>query len=99
MDLNHHAFLPSIHISDFGDTIPWPTDFQEDLALDTVLSRSHCKLGFLGISSSTSGQICLMFLSLSVCEIGTFIGVKSQTETAFERAEVVPENVWVLWEE
>jgi hypothetical protein len=37
-----------------------------------------------------------MLLALRMCEIGTLVCVESETETAFEGAKVVAENVRVL---
>ncbi len=37
-----------------------------------------------------------MFFALRVGEVGAFIGVQSQAESAFERAEMVAEDVRIL---
>ena len=39
-----------------------------------------------------------MFSALRVREVGAVVLVDGQTEPAFERAEMVPEDVWVLVE-
>lgn len=84
MDLDHHSLLPSICVSDLGNTIAWTANFQEYLALDGLLLWSDLKLAVLHVASGTSRKVSLMLLSLSVSQIGAFIGVKGQTETTFQ---------------
>lgn len=44
----------------------------------------------------SSGQIRLMLLSLSMSEIRSFVRVESETESTFERSQVISENVGIL---
>lgn len=50
----------------------------------------------MGVSSGTTGKVGLMLLALSVGEVGAFVGVEGEAETALEAAEVVAEDVGVL---
>lgn len=96
MDLHHHALLTSVPVADFGYTVSWPTDFQENLALHAARRRGNHELRVLGIPGSTTSEVGLMFLSLSMCQVGTFICVECQAQTTFKGSKMVAENVWIL---
>ena len=94
--LHHHALLASVTVPHLGDTITGSTYFEEDLTLDVLLLRGNLKLAVLHVPRGAASQVSLMLLALRVSQIGTFVGVKCQTETALERAKVVAQNVRVL---
>lgn len=73
-DISHRIILQSL--SDFGDAIPWATNFDELLALD-VGCRGRCyhELGIFHVFGGTSGQIGLMLLALRMGQIGAFVRV------------------------
>jgi hypothetical protein len=71
--------------------------------LDKVLLRHLLRLGhrdhqltLLDIPRCSPCQVGLVLLSLSVGKVGTFVGVKREAESAFERAKVGSEDVGVL---
>ena len=96
MHLHHHALLASIAVPHLGNTITGSTYFEEDLTLDVLLLRGNLKLAVLHVPRRAASQISLMLLALCVSKIGTFVGVKCQAETAFERAKVIAQDVRVL---
>ena len=58
----------------------------------------ECDRECVGIStvlSCTPSQIRLMLLSLSMGEVGTFVGVESEAETTFESSEMVTKDVGI----
>ena len=46
--------------------------------------------------SSTTLEVCLMFFSLGVCEVGSFICMHCEAQTAFQSAQMISKNVRIL---
>ena len=40
-----------------------------------------------------------MLLALGVCEVGALVGVEREAETTLQRAEMVAQDIWVLYGE
>lgn len=96
MYLHHHAFLARLPVADFGHTVTWPADFQEDLPLDVALRRGNHQLGVFGIAGGTAREICLMLFALCVGEVRALVRMQCQTQAAFEGAQVIAENIRIL---
>ena len=96
VNLYHHTLLPSVPVADLRNTIPRTADFEEHLLMDTLLGWCDHELRLLQVASSTAGQVRLMLLPLRVREVRALVGVESKTETTFEGAKMVAEDVWVL---
>ena len=96
MHLHSHTLLSRIHIAYLGHSISRPTDLQEYFALDVALRGCDGQLGFLHVSGGATSQIGLVLFTLSMGEIGALICMKRKTETTFEGAKMVAEDVWVL---
>ena len=79
VNLYHHTLLPSVPVADLRNSIPRTTDFEEHFLMDTLLGWCDHELSLLQVASSTPSQVRLMLLPLSVCKVGTFIGVESET--------------------
>lgn len=75
MHLHHHAFFSSVPVPHLRHAVSRSADLQKDLALYIALGGSNHQLCFLEIPGSTSCEICLVLLSLSVRQVGTFICV------------------------
>jgi hypothetical protein len=84
MYLDHHTFLASVPVPDFGDSVPGSAYLQKDLALYIALCRGDHELRVFSITSGSASEICLVLLSLRVCEIRTLVRVKRQAETTFQ---------------
>jgi hypothetical protein len=69
VDLDHHSFLTSIFVPHFCYSVARAAYFEEHLALHVALSWSNHELSVLGIASSTTSKIGLMFLALSVSQV------------------------------
>jgi hypothetical protein len=52
---------------------------------------------FTLLAGGTAGQICLMLAALGVSEVGAIVLMDGQAEAAFEAADVVFEEVRVLF--
>lgn len=96
MDLHHHALFASISIPHLGNTVPWSTNFKENLSLNVTLSRCNHQLRLLEVTSRTSGKISLMLLPLRVCQIRALVRMQGEAKTTFQRAKMVAKDVWVL---
>ena len=78
MYLHHHSFLSSVSVTNLGNTVTWPTNFKEDFSLDVCLSGSNHELCVFSIACSTTSKISLVFLSLGVSQIRSFVRVQRQ---------------------
>lgn len=96
MHLHHHPFLARVPITNFGDSVAGSTNLEKDFSLHAALRGSNHKLCLLRITGSTTSKISLMFLPLRMGKIGTFVRVQSQTQTTFERAKVISQDVRIL---
>lgn len=75
--------------------------------LDCILLHLHIhrrrkqgsilSLAFLLFAGGATGEVCLMLAALGVCEVGAIVLVDGETETAFEAADVVFEEVRVFF--
>jgi hypothetical protein len=66
-----------------------------DLCLQRSLSDHQRSI--LIIFCRSSRQIRLMFLPLSMREVGSFIDMQSKAETTFKSTEMCSQDIWVLW--
>jgi len=96
MNLDHHTLFSCVSVSDFGHSVSRASNFEEDFLLLCRLRRCNHQLRVFRITSSTTREVGLMLFALSVSEIGTFVGVQSQTKTTFKRSQVVAEDVRIL---
>ena len=82
------------------DVVSRPTDLDHVLLdLDRVQIRQRIiLLSHLRLAGRTSRQICLMLLSLSVCEVRAVILVDCQAESALEAPDVVLEDIRIFVE-
>ena len=96
MDLNHHAFLASVYVAYFGDTITWSSDFEENFPVYVGLSRGNHQLRFFGIASSSASKIGLVLFTLCMSEIRAFISVERQAQSTFQRPKMVAKDVRIL---
>jgi hypothetical protein len=69
MNLDHHAFLASVGISDFRDSVARSTNFKEDFALDRACDRRNHQLRVFGIASGTTSKVGLVLLALRMGKI------------------------------
>ena len=84
MHLHHHAFLSSIPIPNLRDSVPRPSNLQENLTVDGGLRRGNRELVFLHVTGRTTSEIRLVFLTLRVRKVRALVCVESETETAFQ---------------
>ena len=84
VDLHHHTFLSCISIPNLCDSVPWPSNLEENFAVDGGLGRGNGELVFLHVTSRTSCKIGLVFLTLRVRKVRALICVECETETTFE---------------
>ena len=84
MHLYHHTFLSGIPIPNFCDSVSWPSNLQENFAVDGGLGRGDSELVFLHVTSSTPREIRLVFLTLRVRKVRTLVCVECETETTFQ---------------
>ncbi len=96
MHLHHHTLLSSVSVSDLGHPVARTPNLEEDLLVDILLSGRDHELGLLQVARRSAGEVRLMLLSLRVCEVGAFVGVQRETETTFQGAKVVAQDVGVL---
>lgn len=89
MHLHHHTFLSGIPVTNFRHSVARSTYFEEDFSLYIGLGWGHHQLGLLRIPGSSSSKVCLVLFPLSVCKIRSFIRVERQTQSTFERSEMV----------
>lgn len=94
--LHHHTLLSSVSVSDLGHPVARTPNLEEDLLVDILLSGRDHELGLLQVARRSAGEVRLMLLSLRVCEVGAFVGVQRETETTFQGAKVVAQDVGVL---
>lgn len=66
--------------------------------MDILLSGRDHELGLLKVARRSAGEVRLMLLSLRVCEVGPFVGVQRETETTFQGAKMVAQDVRILVE-
>ena len=99
LQLKQQTQLPRQGIPGLCDFVPRSTNL-DNIPLDLHLTQTtqilisvFTQLRFPG---RTSGQVCLMLASLGMCEIGAVVLVYGQTESTFEAADVVFENVGVF---
>ena len=96
MHLNHHTLLAGVAIPDLCDTVSRTSDFEENLLVNVLLCRCYHELGLFQVTGSSPCEVRLMLLPLRVREVRALVGVESKTETTFEGAKMVAEDVWVL---
>lgn len=103
MYLEKQPELPRNRIPDFRDLVSGAADLDELLLHYSVfrlrlLSEEGGLVegGVLGVSGCAAGEVRLVLFALGVSEVGAFVGVEGEAKTAFESAEVVPQNVRVL---
>lgn len=74
--------------------------FRLNLSLLSLLSCHLCRIviRIMCVPRCSPRQVRLMLLSLSVREVGTFVGVNCKTESTFETSQVVAKDVRVLHE-
>jgi len=84
MDLYHHTFLPGIPIPYFCDSVPRPSNLQEDFTMDRGLRWCNSQLVFLHVTSRTSCKICLVLLTLRMRKIRALVCMECETETTFQ---------------
>ena len=83
MHLYHHTFLSGIPIPNFCNSVPRPSDLEENLAVDGGLGRGDGELVFLHVTSRTSREIRLVLLTLRVRKVRALVCVECETETTF----------------
>ena len=83
MYLNHHTFLASVPIPHFRDSVSRSPYLQKHLALYIALCRGDHELRIFGITRGSASEVCLVLLSLRVCEIRTLVCMESQAKTTF----------------
>lgn len=83
MHLHHHTFLPGVPIPNLRDPVSWPSNLQENLAVDRGLGWGDGELVFLHVTSGTSREIGLVLLTLRMRKVGTLVCVKRETQTTF----------------
>lgn len=71
-------------LPDFGHPVPGPSDLQKDLMSDGAGRGSDEELGVLVVFGGSTGEVGLVLFTLGVCEVGAFVGVQGEAETAFE---------------
>jgi hypothetical protein len=86
MHLHHHPLLTRIPVSDFRHTVSGSADFEEYFTLDVRRGGGYHQLGILRIAGGAPSEVRLMLFALGVSEVGAFVGVKSEAETALEGA-------------
>jgi len=79
MHLDHHTFLSGVPIPDFCDSVPRPSNLQEHLAVDGGLRRGDGELVFLHVTSGTSCEIRLVFLTLRMRKVRALVRMESET--------------------
>ena len=83
MHLYHHTFLSGIPIPNFCNSVPRPSDLEENLAVDGGLGRGDGELVFLHVTSRASREIRLVLLTLRMCKVRALVCVECETETTF----------------
>jgi len=86
-------------VASLCDFVSWTTNFHNVLShLHLQSWRKHAIsiLPFFLLTCGTSSEIRLMLATLSMREVRAIVLVDCETETTFETADVVLEEVWVL---
>lgn len=64
--------------------------------MNVGLRRRNHQLRVFGVASGATSKVGLMLLSLGVSQVGTFIGMQCQAQSAFKRPQMISENVRIL---
>lgn len=96
MHLDHQALLARVRVAHLRHAVPRPPNLKEDLALHSVGRGRDGQLRVLHVARRAPCEVRLMLLALRMREVGAFIRVEGKTETTFERAKVVAQDVGVL---
>ena len=73
-----------LRVPDFGDTVPGPSNSDENLPLDGLNGRSDHELVLLHVPCCAPGEVGLVLFALRVREVGALIRVECKAETAFQ---------------
>lgn len=73
VDLYHHSFFSCVYVANLRHPVSWPSNLEEDFALDITLCGGNHQLGVLGVASRSACKIRLMFFPLRVGQVGAFI--------------------------
>jgi len=82
--LHHHTFLSGIPIPNLRDSVPRPSNLEENFAVHGGLGWGDGELVFLHVTSRTPCEIRLVLLTLRVRKVRAFICVQRETETTFQ---------------
>ena len=84
MHLHHHTFLSGVPIPNFRDPVSWPSNLQENLAVNRGLGWGDGELIFLHVTSGTSCEIRLVLLTLRMRKVGALVCVEREAQTTFQ---------------
>jgi hypothetical protein len=104
--LKQQSQLPRLRVATLCNLVPRPSNLNQ-VFLDRNLLPDHPHrqpsdavdvLPFLCFTGGAAGEVRLMLSALCVCEVGAIVLVHSETETTFEAANMVFEEVGVFIE-
>lgn len=73
-----------------------PANLQEHLVSDRGWRGGNEELRVFVVLGCASGKVRLMLFALRVREVGAFVGVQRETETAFKGAKMIAQDIRIL---